>query len=140
MHGNLITRLCVSRTIGLNRLLRRLRGADQRVAVDAPGWLVVVLGDGLDEIAFGGAHADPEGCVTLVVGGDVGEDECGGGFADPGVLAYRAGAERWAESGVGYGEGCCESDEDRLGRRHVELDEERMCCVRDWVKMVVRKQ
>lgn len=62
------------RRVILNRHLRRVRRAEQGIREHAPGVRVPVLGDGLDEVAVGSAHADPEGGIAVVVAGGSGEN------------------------------------------------------------------
>ena len=86
MHGDFVSGLGVL-AVGLDGHLGRVRGADQGVCVHAPVGLghvvlVDVVGDGLDEVALGSAHANPEG-GDASAGGGLGEYEGRRGFADP---------------------------------------------------------
>lgn len=79
MHGNLVTGASLSGGVVLDDgLAVALTEGHESVGVDGPLVGVVVVRDGLDQVAVGCAHADPEGSVSLVVCRDLGQDERGG--------------------------------------------------------------
>lgn len=93
------------------------------VTVNAPLLGLNVVGNGLDQIAVGSAHADPERKEAVVVGlTGLGQDESGLGFTDERVVGDGPRAERRAHGGFdgdkGHGG---KSSEDLARRRHLVL-------------------
>lgn len=88
--------LALSRTaVGLTA------GAQESVGVDAPVVGLPVVGNGLDQVTVGGAHANPEGSIAGRAARSLGEDKGGSGFTDEGVVGDRTGAEGRAHGSVG---------------------------------------
>lgn len=84
----------------LDGLLGVVAGRHQGVGVHAPVARVVVLGDGLDQIAVGGAHAHPQGEVTAVVARGVREGQGCPRLDNVGVGRSGTGRESRAVGGL----------------------------------------
>lgn len=79
VHGDLVTGAGLSGGVVLDDgLAVALTEGHESVGVDGPLVRVVVVRDGLDQVAVGSSHADPQGSVSLVVGRDLGQDQCSG--------------------------------------------------------------
>jgi hypothetical protein len=94
---------------------RRTSSLQERVCKDTPPIGLPLVGDGLDQVSIGGAHADPEGKISFVIFAQGGQDKSGCCFADEGVGGNRTSAKGRTHSRIHGGESsCCESSRDEL--------------------------
>lgn len=121
MHGDLITSVSLSGGVVLDDgLAVALTEGNKGVGVDGPGVGLVVVRDGLDQVAVGGAHADPEGSVSLVVGRNVGKNKGGGRLSDEGRVSDGAGGQGRAHGSVDRHSGSRDGRDGSEGGRHLD--------------------
>ena len=121
MHSDLLAldSICA---VSLNRHLCGGRGAEKGVCKNRPGVAVPVVGDRLDQIAVGCAHADPERGIAGAATGSLGQNKGGSGLPNPGARANGTGAESWAHGSLNR-DGSGEDGKNLAERRHIDLVE-----------------
>lgn len=121
VHGDLVTGAGLSGGVVLDDgLAVALTERHEGVGVDGPLVGVVVVRDGLDQVAVGSAHTDPEGSVSLVVGGDLGQDERGGRLPDEGRVGDGSGRQGRAHGSVDRRSGSRDGGDGLEGGRHLD--------------------
>lgn len=83
----------------------RTSGRQERVREDAPIPRQPGVGDALDQVPVGRAHADPEGEIARVVPRQPRQRQRRCRLPDEAVVRYRPRAEGWSEGGVCRGRG-----------------------------------